>query len=67
MNLSDVKQIMPTVMVASLSKYNGTGVLHKSNVAQYAVKHGNKKAREKYNISRYTLDSYMAEYKKGVY
>lgn len=67
MNLSDVKQIMPNVMVASMSKFNGTGVLHKSNVAAYAIKHGNVKAREKYSITRYTLDSYMAEYKKGAY
>ena len=67
MNLASVRQTMPVVNRERMLNQNGVGILHKRNVAEYAIKHGNVKARDKYKISRYTLDSYMAEYKKGVY
>ena len=58
---------MPTVMVASVNKQNGTGILHKNNVARYAVKNGNAAALKEYNITRHTLSGYMKQYKSGSY
>ena len=54
-------------MIASTNKQNGTGILHKRNVAEYAIKKGSVKALEKYNITRHTLNGYMKEYKNGAY